>query len=152
MKDTTRARVAAAVGAAVLRKNVTSVYDYSSGGYKSISASVGNGSLNGYDYTTSSYFTGSSGTSLDFYDYHSSKHVLLNLKNGSFDGYDYDSGSTSAVRSMGTRFRCMTTKRANTTTMLFDSRRRFQRMSRSGLTRRAMTQPSKAVQNTHVST
>ncbi|MCA7931210.1 hypothetical protein [Burkholderia cepacia] len=92
MKDTTRARVAAAVGAAVLRKNVTSVYDYSSGGYKSISASVGNGSLNGYDYTTSSYFTGSSGTSLDFYDYHSSKHVLLNLKNGSFDGYDYDSG------------------------------------------------------------
>ncbi|MDS0858455.1 hypothetical protein NUV25_12110 [Burkholderia pseudomultivorans] len=92
MKDTTRLRVAAAVGAAALRKNVTAVYDYSSGGYKSISASVGNGSLNGYDYTTSSYFTGSSRTSLDFYDYHNSKYVQLNLKNNSFDGYDYGSG------------------------------------------------------------
>lgn len=92
MKDTTRARVAAAVGAAALRQDVTSVYDYSSGGYKSISASIGNGSLNGYDYTTSSYFTGSGGSSLDFYDYHNSKHVQLKLDSNSFDGYDYDSG------------------------------------------------------------
>ncbi|MBH9721982.1 hypothetical protein JAO10_16720 [Burkholderia contaminans] len=92
MKDTTRARVAAAVGAAVNGEDVTSVYDYSSGGYRSISASVGNGSLDGYDYSTSSHFTGGGGGSLDFYDYQNSKHVQLSLSGNSFDGYDYDSG------------------------------------------------------------
>lgn len=77
MKDSTRARVAAAVGAAALKKNVTSVYDYSASGHKNISASVSNGSLSGYDYSTSSHFSGGGSGSLDFYDYHNSKHVQL---------------------------------------------------------------------------
>jgi len=90
MKETTRARVAAAIGAASLQKDVSAVYDYSASGYKNISASVSNGSLSGYDYSTSSHFSGGGG-SLDFYDYDNSKHVQLKLNGTRFDGYDYDS-------------------------------------------------------------
>lgn len=91
MKDTTRARIAAAVGAASLNKDITAVYDYSNSGYRTISASVKGGSLNGYDYTTSSHFSGG-GESLDFYDYHNSKHVQLKLDGSNFEGYDYETG------------------------------------------------------------
>ncbi|SFD03040.1 hypothetical protein [Collimonas sp. OK412] len=91
MKNTTRVRVAAVVGAAALRKDVTAVYDYSMSGFKNISASIAVGAVTGYDYSTSSHFSGGGNGSLDFYDYHNSKFVQLKLKEKTFEGYDYDS-------------------------------------------------------------
>lgn len=92
MKDTARARVAAIVGAADLKKNISSVYDYSVSGYKSISVSLGqNGSFSGYDYSTSTHFSGSGNGSLDYYDYHTSNFLQLKLIDKKFEGYDYDS-------------------------------------------------------------
>lgn len=92
MKDTTRARVAAIVGSAVKRQSVSSVYDYSMSGHRSISATVSDSGVSGYDYSTSSHFSGGGGGALDFYDYHNAKHVQLALDGYSFSGYDYDSG------------------------------------------------------------
>jgi len=91
MKETTRARVAAAVGAASPKKEVSSVYDYSASRYKNISASFSSGSLSGYDYSTSSHFSGNGGGSMDFYDYGNSNHVQLRVNGTDFEGYDYDS-------------------------------------------------------------
>jgi len=90
MKVTTRARVAAAVGAATSGRNVSAVYDYSVGRHHNISAAVSQGRVTGYDYTTASHFSGS-GSSLDFFDYHNSKHVQLKRRGAHFEGYDYDS-------------------------------------------------------------
>lgn len=94
MKDSTRARVAAIVGATSKGQNVSSVYDYSSGGYRNASVSVNsNGNVDGYDYTTSSHFSGGGGQgNLDFYDYETSKHVQLKMNGNNFEGYDYHSG------------------------------------------------------------
>ena len=90
MKETTRARVAAIVGAAKNQKKISSIYDYSTSCHRNISASISNGKVEGYDYTTSSFFSGSSNNSLDFYDYNNSKHVNLKMNGNKFDGYDYD--------------------------------------------------------------
>jgi hypothetical protein len=93
MKDSTRARVAAIVGAASKGQNVSSVYDYSSGGHRNTSVSINNGQVSGYDYTTSSHFSGGGGSgNLDFYDYETSKHVQLKINGNNFEGYDYHSG------------------------------------------------------------
>ena len=70
MKESTRARVAAIVGAASSGRAISSVYDYSFGGYKTMTVSVNNGQVSGYDYGTSSHFSGGGGGgNLDFYDY-----------------------------------------------------------------------------------
>ena len=89
MKETTRARVAAVVGAAALRKRVSAVYDYSTSRYRSISAEIGTSGVTGYDYSTSSHFSGGGGGSLDFYDYDNSKHISLKFNDQRFEGYDY---------------------------------------------------------------
>ncbi|GAU08884.1 hypothetical protein [Desulfoplanes formicivorans] len=93
MKDSTRAKVAAAVGAAYKKKSVSSVYDYSTGSHKSISAKVENGTLSGFDYGSSSHFSGGSNDKLDFYDYETSSHVQLKLEGSKFSGYDYHSSN-----------------------------------------------------------
>ena len=90
MKEATRSKVASVIGAAFKKKNISSVYDYSSGGYKNTSAKVENGKVSGYDYSTSSHFSGGgSGGKLDFYDYETSSHVQLKLEGKKFSGYDY---------------------------------------------------------------
>ena len=90
MKDSTRARVAAIVGAASKGQSVSTVYDCSSGGHRNTSVSISNGQVSGYDHTTSSHFSGGGGSgNLDFYDYETSKHVQLKMNGNNFDGYDY---------------------------------------------------------------
>ena len=91
IKESTRTRVAAVVGAAVAGKTVSSVYDYSASGHKNVSADVSGGRVTGYDYSTSTHFSGSGSTFLDFYDYETSKHVQLRLDGNKFSGYDYHS-------------------------------------------------------------
>lgn len=89
MLESTRAKVAAAAGAAHKTESVSSVYDFSAGSYKNISVKVNNGKLDGYDYETSIHFSGGGNGKLDFYDYETFSHVLLKLENGKFSGYDY---------------------------------------------------------------
>ncbi|GAA6170817.1 hypothetical protein NBRC116592_04870 [Colwellia sp. KU-HH00111] len=91
MKDSTRARVAAAVGAAFKEKSISSVYDHTTGNHNNISAKVTNGKLNGFDYSTSSNFSGGSKKKLDFFDYDTSAHVQLKLEGKKFSGFDYHS-------------------------------------------------------------
>jgi hypothetical protein len=91
MTPSARARVAAVIGAAFHAKRVSSVYDYSMGGHRSMTAEVRAGTVAGYDYSTSTHFSGS-GTGLDFYDYETSTHVQLKLEGTQFSGYDYHSG------------------------------------------------------------
>jgi hypothetical protein len=93
MKEPTRARVAAVVGATIKKKKVSSVYDYSQGGHRSASAKVTDGKVSGYDYDTSSHFSGGGGGKLDFYDYDTSAHVQLKLNGNKFKGYCYHTGS-----------------------------------------------------------
>lgn len=92
MKQSSRVRVAAVVGAAASGKRVSSVYDYSIGTHRSISADVSGGRVTGYDYSTSSHFSGS-GSDLGFYDYEFSAHVQLRVDENQFSGYDYNTSS-----------------------------------------------------------
>lgn len=90
MKESTRARVAAVVGSAAQKKSLGSIYDYSKSGYRNVSATVSDNGVAGYDYSTSSHFSGGGSGTLDFYDYANAKHVQLKLDGNSFSGYDYD--------------------------------------------------------------
>jgi hypothetical protein len=93
LKDSTRARVAAIIGAASRGQSVSSVYDYSSGDHRNISVSINNGRVSGYDHTSSSHFMGDGGHgNLDFYDYETANNVQLKITENSFFGYDYKSG------------------------------------------------------------
>jgi hypothetical protein len=92
MKDSTRARVAAVVGAAYKGNPVSSVYDYSSKTQRNTSVSISNGQIIGYDHMTSSPFSGGASAGiLDFYDHETKKHVQLKLDGSNFSGYDYNS-------------------------------------------------------------
>jgi hypothetical protein len=94
MKDSTRARVAAVVGAAAKKDHVSSVYDYNSGIYRRISANVERGCVSGFDYRTSTHLTGSgANNTLSFYDYETSSHVQLQLNGDQFSGFDYHTNS-----------------------------------------------------------
>ncbi len=94
MRDSTRARVAAVVGAASKDQNVCSVYEYASGRHRSTSVYIGNGRVSGYDHRTSSYFFGGNGGSgkLDFFDFETAQQVQLKMNGINFDGYDHHSG------------------------------------------------------------
>ena len=93
MKDTTRARVAAVVAAASRNRKVSSVFDYGAGSYRNASAEVRSGRVTGFDYGTSSHFTGSGSGKLDFFDYETSSHVQLKTDGDKFSGFDYHTGS-----------------------------------------------------------
>jgi hypothetical protein len=99
MKESTRARVAAVVGAATKGKVVTAVYDYAAAEYRNASVDVSRGRINGFDYSTSTCFSGGGEGTLDFYDYETSKDVQLKLEGSQFTGYDYHSGRSRAIRS-----------------------------------------------------
>lgn len=93
MKESTRAKVASVVGAAFKVTNISSVYDYSSASHKSMSVKVTDGKVSGFDYGTSSHFSGAGhGKKLDFYDNETSSHVQLKLEGKKFSGYDYYTG------------------------------------------------------------
>jgi hypothetical protein len=93
MKESTRARVASIVGAAFKEKKINSVYDYASGKYRNTSVKVKGGKVNGYDYSSSSHYSGGGqGGKLDFYDYETSSHVQLKLDGKKYSGYDYHTG------------------------------------------------------------
>ena len=47
--------------------------------------------VSGYDYTTSSHFSGGDSGNLDYYDYETSKHVQQKMNGNNFDVYDYHS-------------------------------------------------------------
>ena len=89
MKDMARARLAGVVGAASRNKNITSVYDYNSSSHRNISVKLTNGKVTGYDYESSSHFSGGSNGKLDYYDYDTSSHVQLKIDGNKFSGYDY---------------------------------------------------------------
>jgi len=92
MRDGTRARVAATVAAATLKKSVGSVYDYDASTHRIMSVDIRNGQVNGFDHGTSTHFSGGGGGSLDFFDYEHSQHVQLALNGTSFSGFDYHTG------------------------------------------------------------
>ncbi len=89
MKESTRARVAAVIGAAINQQHVSGVYDHGSGSHRNVSASIKDGKVSGYDYDTSSHFSGVRSGDLGFYDYDNSTHVQLKLDGHKFTGYDY---------------------------------------------------------------
>jgi hypothetical protein len=93
MKDSTRARVAAAVSAAIKKKKVSSVFDYQSGKHRRASADVSKGKVTGFDYDSSSHFSGGGSGKLDFFDYDTSSHVQLKLEGRKFSGFDYNTNS-----------------------------------------------------------
>ena len=94
MKDSIRARVASIIGAAFRGEKVSSVYDYTSGSYRTTWAEVTDGKVSGYDYGTSTHYSGcAQGGNLDFYDYEVSAVVKLRLDGSEFAGYDYHSGN-----------------------------------------------------------
>ena len=59
MKDSTRARVAAAVGAAVTKRNISSVFDYNAGAHRMTSVKVTDARVRGFDHTSGTHFSGS---------------------------------------------------------------------------------------------
>lgn len=93
MKDSARARVAAVVASAAAKKSVSSVYDYTTGGHRSVSVDATSGGVTGFDYTTSSHISAGSSGNLGFYDYEFGSHVQLDLVGEQFTGYDYLSGT-----------------------------------------------------------
>jgi hypothetical protein len=103
MKDSTRARVAAAVGAAVTKRNISSVFDYSAGAHRMTSVKVTDARVTGFDHTSGTHFSGSSTSieKLDFFDYETSAHVQLRLTDQSFTGFDYHTSSHYSGRVKG---------------------------------------------------
>ena len=89
MKHEARARVAAIVAAVNKGSSISSVYDYAKSVHRKTSADVRSGQITGYDYDTSSHFSGGGSNSLDFYDYETSTHIQLKLNGNQFSGYDY---------------------------------------------------------------
>ena len=93
MKDTTRARVAAVIAAVARNRKVSAVFDYDAGSYRNASAEIRSGRVHGFDYGTSSHFSGRSPGKLDFFDYETSSHVQLKIDGDKFNGFDHYTGS-----------------------------------------------------------
>lgn len=103
MKNGTRARVAAVVAAAAQRNRVSSIFDYSSSSYRLATVSIDSGRVSGFDYSSSSHFSGSnaSNDAFDFFDYETSSHVSLKVEGSSFSGFDYHTSSHFSGRVNG---------------------------------------------------
>jgi hypothetical protein len=94
-------RVAAVVGAASKGKRVSSIHDYATSSDRQASAKDTNGRVSGYDYSTSTHFSGGGSNNLNFYDYETSSHVQLKLNSNTFSGYDYHRGKHFSGRVSG---------------------------------------------------
>jgi hypothetical protein len=103
VKDSTRARIAATVGATTKEKRISSVFDYADGRYHNASVKVSGGKVSGFDYSTNSHFAGGSRVDgkLDFFDYENSAHVQLRMNGKSFKGFDYHTSSHFTGRVSG---------------------------------------------------
>lgn len=92
MQNALRIRVAAVVGAALSNRTITSVFDFGSSQSIPVSVKVTNsGSIEGFDFSTSTHISGTN-NKLNFFDYETSNHVQLSVDKNSFNGFDYDSG------------------------------------------------------------
>ncbi|MGL5007061.1 MAG: hypothetical protein ACRC53_06760 [Plesiomonas sp.] len=94
MQESTRARVAAIIGASACNKRVLSVYDYQAGRYKNTQVKITEGRISGYDLNTQSGFQthNSRAGKLDFYDAQTHTKVQLELSGNRFKGYDFHTG------------------------------------------------------------
>ena len=81
-------------------KSLSAIYKYGDdSGFKTIAMKVANGKVTGYDYTTSSHFTG---TMPNLYHYGESCHVQLQAKgNGKYAGFVYGGGGHFEVTVKG---------------------------------------------------
>lgn len=96
-----RAIIAATAIAHATGKSVTSIYDYSEGGYKNIEVNVVGTQVTGYDYATSSHFDG---TMPILYHYGVGGHVDFKRKDdGKYDGYDYSRSNHFEVNVRGNK-------------------------------------------------
>ncbi len=90
MKTSTRARVVAIIGAKHREGRISSVYDYDQRKYRNDTVTIHGGQIQGFDYDTSSHFTGDErAEDLSFYDYETNNHVQLRFTGQQFSGYDY---------------------------------------------------------------
>lgn len=94
MQESTRARVAAIIGAAARDKRVLSVYDYHAGRYKNTQVKISRGRIRGYDVNSGSHFMSNQGRpgKLDFYDAQTRSKIQLELSGNRFKGYDFHTG------------------------------------------------------------
>src|ERR1043166_1004041 len=100
MKENVRAAVAAIALAHSSGRKVTSVYDYSRSGYRTMDAEVNGGSVSGYDYSASCFIDG---TIPNLYHYGESCFIDFTPKEGGkYDGYDYGSSCFFEVTVTGT--------------------------------------------------
>lgn len=99
MKDSTRARIVAAV----TKRNISSVFDCNAGAHRMTSVKVTDARVTGFDQTSGTHFSGSSTSieKLDFFDYETSAHVQLRLTEQSFTGFDYHTSSRYSRRVNG---------------------------------------------------
>jgi len=94
MKSNLRALIACAAGCLISGKKPSSVYDYSKGGYITISGSINGRSVQLYDHDVSCHFSGNgSETEYSFYHHGEGCHVSLTLNSRQFSGYDHGTGS-----------------------------------------------------------
>jgi hypothetical protein len=99
MEPHVRSAVAAISLSHANSKTVSSIYSYSESQYLSISVSINNNSVNGYDYTNQCHI---SGNLPNLYHYGDSHHIELKAVSlGNYSGYDYGSNShfTITIRS-----------------------------------------------------
>jgi hypothetical protein len=87
VKPHIRAAIAAASISHHLNRQVSSIYDFTTKGYRSIEASFSGSSLSGYDYDQSAHFDGSMP---DLYHYGESSFIEFKVKApGMYEGYDF---------------------------------------------------------------
>lgn len=90
MNPGTRACVAAAAMMAVNGKSISSIYDYSAGGHRSVGGQISGNNVSIYDHQRSCHFSGSLPS---LYDYGTGSHVQLTVSGKNFTGYDYATGN-----------------------------------------------------------
>lgn len=93
MKAALRPRVASIVAADYTGNEIDSIFDCDRSQYVSLSAKIENGEVDGFDYSTATYFSGNGKGTLDFFDYQSSSYVDLKKENGNYSGFDYETAS-----------------------------------------------------------
>lgn len=87
MKNNVRAAVAAIAISQSNGRSVSSVYDYSTSGYRNIDVKIVDGRVSAYDYSSSCHIDGNLPS---LYHYGESCHLDLQPRGGGkFGGYDY---------------------------------------------------------------
>lgn len=90
MKVHTRRAVAFIAARLIGNKHSSSIYDYETGEYTSITGQVEDNRVAVYDHDTGSHINGSASS---FYHHGNGAHLSLKTNGRNFTGYDYDSGA-----------------------------------------------------------